>query len=189
MEGFIRTESWTSSEANGLESPRFALHQQVPCSASLMTESTSTEWTDEKRSLYLKSMEASFVNQLYDSWNFLGWSSKLSRQTHGTSSDQYKVLRGDRWKKINFEGPGFRLNKRDRSSCFMASPWVQHLRSGSKSRVLASCSHLQDNASSKEVSDQNFVDEEQGEKSSRECSSKKLKTVAVETPCNDEVIL
>ncbi|MBA0580632.1 hypothetical protein Gorai_022841 [Gossypium raimondii] len=149
MEGFIRTESWTSSEANGLESPRFALHQQVPCSESLMTESTSTEWTDEKHSLYLKSMEASFVNQLYDSWNFLGRSSKLSRQTHGTSSDQYKVLRGGRWKKINFERPGFRLNKRDRPSCFMASPWIQHLRSGSKSRVLASCSHLQDNVTSK----------------------------------------
>ncbi|MBA0850469.1 hypothetical protein Goshw_030129, partial [Gossypium schwendimanii] len=176
MEGFIRTESWTSSEANGLESSRFALHQQVPCSESLMTESTSTEWTDEKHSLYLKSMEASFVNQLYDSWNFLGRSSKLSRQTHGTSSDQYKVLRGGRWKKINFERPGFRLNKRDRSSCFMASPWIQHLRAGSKCRVLASCSHLQDNVSSKEVSDQNFVDEEQGKR-----------TVAVETPCNDEV--
>lgn len=27
----------------------------------------STEWTDEKHSLYLKSIEASFVNQLYDS--------------------------------------------------------------------------------------------------------------------------
>ncbi|KAK8313818.1 hypothetical protein V6Z11_D01G135800 [Gossypium hirsutum] len=90
----------------------------------------------------------------------------------------YKVLRGGRWQKINFERPGFRLNKRDRPSSFMASPWIQHLRSGSKSRVLASCSHLQDNVSSKEVSDQNFVDEEQGKKS-----------VAVETPCNDEVIL
>jgi hypothetical protein len=32
----------------------------------MMTESLSSDWTDEKHSLYLKSMEASFVNQLYD---------------------------------------------------------------------------------------------------------------------------
>jgi hypothetical protein len=29
-------------------------------------ESLSSDWTDEKHSLYLKSMEASFVDQLYD---------------------------------------------------------------------------------------------------------------------------
>lgn len=64
---------------------------------SLVTESTSTEWTDEKHSLYLKSMEGSFVNQLYDSMNFVGWNSqkeklrpgpKSSRQTHCNSFGQ-----------------------------------------------------------------------------------------------------
>ena len=58
---------------------------------------------------------------------------------------QFKVLRGGCWKKINFERPGFQLNKTDDSHCFVASPWIQHYRSGSKSRVLASC---RDNASS-----------------------------------------
>lgn len=156
---------------------------------SLVTESTSTEWTDEKHSLYLKSMEASFVNQLYDSMNFLGWNSqkeklsgsKSSRQRHCnicTSSGQvqdwslllywlplhslcrilftacsnlffqFKVLRGGSWKKINFERPGFQLNKTDGSHCFVASPWVQHFRSGSMSRVPASRS-VQGSASSK----------------------------------------
>ncbi|MBA0838516.1 hypothetical protein Goarm_004326, partial [Gossypium armourianum] len=280
---------------------------------SMMTESTSTEWTDEKHSLYLKSMEASFVNQLYDSMSFLGCNSKekspgskSSRKTrcissgqllvdvlrslgsvvcwcvrrqnlrkdkcgllrgwsapggrlekswnfcllraggplnmsgivpHGVLSPnsahrkvcelsvddtsktfserdgnpstimmgdclyslyailfyclfrsllQFKVLRGGGWKKINFERPVVQLNKRYCSHSFVASPWIQHFRSGSKSRVLASCS-LQDNASSKEVSDQNFVDEEQGEKARKGCSSpKKLKTRVTDASCNDQ---
>ncbi|KAK8512462.1 hypothetical protein V6N12_075041 [Hibiscus sabdariffa] len=190
MEGFRRTESWTSLEASSSESltrtmspGRFAQQQeeQVPSLDSLMTESTSTEWTNEKHNLYLKSMEASFVDQLYDSMDFLRCNSRKERfpgSTHRTSSGQFKVLRGGCWKKVNFETPGFRQNKRHSSSCFMASPWIQHFRLGSKSRVFASCSHLQDNASPKEVTDQNFVDAEQGEKTSSECSSKRLKTLA-----------
>ncbi|XVF36279.1 hypothetical protein REPUB_Repub19eG0044500 [Reevesia pubescens] len=182
MEGLGRIESRTSSDASTREltrenSPEFAHQEQIPSLDSLVTESISTEWTNEKHSLYLKSMEASFVNQLYESMNSLGWKSqkeklpgsKSSRQTHCTSSGQFKVLRGGCWKKINFGRPGFQLNRTDDSHHFVASPWIQHFRSGSKSRVLASCS-LQDSASSKEMSDQNFVDEEQGEKASSECN-------------------
>ncbi|XP_007017228.2 PREDICTED: uncharacterized protein LOC18591192 isoform X2 [Theobroma cacao] len=202
MEGFRRIESRTTSEASASEltrgrSPEFAHQEQSPSLDSLVTESTSTEWTDEKHSLYLKSMEASFVNQLYDSMNFLGWNSqkeklsgsKSSRQRHCnicTSSGQFKVLRGGSWKKINFERPGFQLNKTDGSHCFVASPWVQHFRSGSMSRVPASRS-VQGSASSKEVSDQNFEDEELGEKACSDCSSKKLKTL-VNDSCNDQVV-
>ncbi|MFQ6642154.1 hypothetical protein Gotur_017683, partial [Gossypium turneri] len=336
MEGFRGIESRTSSEASAPEltlqsSPELAHHEQNPTLDSMMTESTSTEWTDEKHSLYLKSMEASFVNQLYDSMSFLGCNSKekspgskSSRKTrcissgqtlcklhceelgdkipigttsldmlrglpapggrlekswkrqnlrkdkcgllrgwsapggrlekswnfcllraggplnmsgivpHGVLSPnsahrklsvddtsktfserdgnpstimmgdclyslyailfyclfrsllQFKVLRGGSWKKINFERPVVQLNKRYCSHSFVASPWIQHFRSGSKSRVLASCS-LQDNASSKEVSDQNFVDEEQGEKARKGCSSpKKLKTRVTDASCNDQ---
>ncbi|MBA0671426.1 hypothetical protein Goklo_007264, partial [Gossypium klotzschianum] len=278
MEGFRGIESRTSSEASAPEltlqsSPELAHHEQNPTLDSMMTESTSTEWTDEKHSLYLKSMEASFVNQLYDSMSFLGCNSKekspgskSSRKTRCISSGQlgdkipigttsldmlrglpapggrlekswkccllvcelsvddtsktfserdgnpstimmgdclyslyailfyclfrsllqFKVLRGGSWKKINFERPVVQLNKRYCSHSFVASPWIQHFRSGSKSRVLASCS-LQDNASSKEVSDQNFVDEEQGEKARKGCSSpKKLKTRVTDASCNDQ---
>ncbi|KAK8708042.1 hypothetical protein V6N13_059089 [Hibiscus sabdariffa] len=100
---------------------------------------------------------------------------------------QLKVLRGGCCWKINFEIPEFQLNKRDGSHSFVASPWIQHLRSGSSScGVLASCS-LQDHASSsKEVSDQNFVDKEQGEKTSGECSPKMLKTLVTDASCNDQ---
>ncbi|KAK8696282.1 hypothetical protein V6N13_001418 [Hibiscus sabdariffa] len=200
MESFRRIEPRTSSGASASEltpqrSPEFAHHGQNPSLDSLITESTSTEWTDEKHSLYLKSMEASFVNQLYDSMSSLGWNSKdkfpgskSSRKTNCISSGQFKVLRGGCWKKINFERPGFQLAKRDGSRSFVASPWIQHFRSGSTpSGVLASCS-LQDNASSKEVSDQNFVDEEQGEEISGECSPKKLKTLVTDASCNDQKI-
>ncbi|XVF64062.1 hypothetical protein PTKIN_Ptkin09bG0136900 [Pterospermum kingtungense] len=162
MEGFRRIESLSSSEASAPDQlscerpPEFAHQEQGPSLDYLVTESTAIEWTDEKHSLYLKSMEASFVNQLHDSMNFLGCNSqkekfpglKSSRQTHRTSTSQFKVLRGGCWKKINFERRGLQLNKKDDSCCFVASPWIQHFRSGSKSLALASSS-LQDSASSK----------------------------------------
>ncbi|GMI82634.1 hypothetical protein HRI_001932700 [Hibiscus trionum] len=177
MEGIRRIESMTISEASAPEltrhvSPRIAHQEQSPSLDSLVTESTtSTEWTDEKHSLYLKSMETSFVNQLYDSVNLLGSNSqkaklprpKSSRQKKCTSSGQFKVLRDGCWKKVDFERPGVQLLKTNDSHSFVASPWIQHFRSGSKSSVLASCS-FQDSASSKEMSDQNFVDEEKGER-------------------------
>ncbi|GMJ15354.1 cold regulated gene 27 [Hibiscus trionum] len=200
MEGFTRIESRTSSDASASEltpqrSPEFAHHGQNPSLDSLIKESTSTEWTDEKHSLYLKSMEASFVNQLYDSMSTLGWNSKeklpgskSSRKTHCISSGQFKVLRGGCWKKINFERPGFQLNKRDGSHSFVASPWIQHFRSGSSSCSVLAARSLQDHASSKEVSDQNFVDEEQGEKTSGECSTKKPETLVTDASCNDQVV-
>ena len=60
---------------------------------SLGRDSMSTEWTDEKHSLYLKSMEASFVDDLYNSFDLLGWRSqreqspdpKFSGQKHAST--------------------------------------------------------------------------------------------------------
>ena len=43
-----------------------------------LRESMSTEWTDEKHSLFLKSMEASFVNDLYNYFDSPRW--KLQRE-------------------------------------------------------------------------------------------------------------
>ncbi|MFQ6639575.1 hypothetical protein Gotur_016261 [Gossypium turneri] len=171
MEGINRIEPRRSLEASTSQ-----LTSVIFIWSSVVAESsTSTEWTDEKHSLYLNSMEASFINQLYDSVNLVGWNSqkeklerpKSSRQIHCTSSGQFKVLRGGCWKKINFERPGFQPNKTNGSRSFVGSPWIQQFRSGSKSCVLASSS-IQGNASTREVSDQNFVDEEKGEKASNE---------------------
>ncbi|KAI3821206.1 hypothetical protein L1987_08766 [Smallanthus sonchifolius] len=46
----------------------------------------STEWTDEKHSLYLKSMEASFVDQLYNSLDTRNW------QTENECSSDSRLL-------------------------------------------------------------------------------------------------
>ncbi|KAB2082639.1 hypothetical protein E1A91_A05G217000v1 [Gossypium mustelinum] len=170
MEGMNRIEPRRSLEASPSQ-----LTSVNYIWSSVVAETTSNEWTDEKHSLYLNSMEASFINQLYDSVNLVGWNSqkeklerpKSSRQIHCTSSGQFKVLRGGCWKKINFERPGFQPNKTNGSRSFVGSPCIQQFRSGSKSCVLASSS-LQGNASTREVSDQNFVDEEKGEKASNE---------------------
>jgi hypothetical protein len=52
-----------------------------------MIESMSSEWTDEKHKLYLKSMEASFVNQLYNSIDLLGWRSQKGRPVPNLSGE------------------------------------------------------------------------------------------------------
>lgn len=60
----------------------YNMHSQV-------TERTATEWTDAKHSLYLKSMEASFVSQLHNSLDLLGWNSESDNpdlaDTHSSS--------------------------------------------------------------------------------------------------------
>ncbi|KAF5468254.1 hypothetical protein F2P56_012420 [Juglans regia] len=122
---------------------------------NLVTESMSTEWTDEKHSLYLKSMEASFVNQLYDSTDSLGFC-RLSDSTYSrkkylntrTSSGQFKVLLGGHWKEINFDrAVELQLKKADGSKGLLASPWIRHFRSGCTPRVVASAD-LQNNVAS-----------------------------------------
>lgn len=57
----------------------------------LDTACVSTDWTDEKHSLYLKSMEASFVDQLYGSMGLLDQGAEnqnpldqRSRHRHGS---------------------------------------------------------------------------------------------------------
>ncbi|KAI4388622.1 hypothetical protein MLD38_000934 [Melastoma candidum] len=113
------------------------------------SESLSSEWTDEKHSQYLKSMEASFVNQLYDSMEVLGWrtdkeksADAQSRQHHNkciySPSGQFKVLRDGCWKKINFERPCPVSNTCAKSHVILKSPWIQHFRSASRPQVSAS---------------------------------------------------
>lgn len=58
------------------------LYQGTPAA----TETMSTEWTDEKHSMYLKSMEASFVNQLYNSMDTHGRHTLKGNLSHLKSS-------------------------------------------------------------------------------------------------------
>ncbi|THG21469.1 hypothetical protein TEA_001087 [Camellia sinensis var. sinensis] len=113
------------------------------------SESMSTEWTNEKHSLYLKSMEASFVNDLYNSFDLLGWrsqrqhssDSKLSGQKHAStrsSSGQFKVLRGGCWGKIDFERHESQLDKADGSGVLLANPWIRHFRPSFRHQIVTS---------------------------------------------------
>ncbi|CAK7347543.1 unnamed protein product [Dovyalis caffra] len=145
------TESQTSSETSGLtgyESGESA--QQVLSSESSwdspVIESMSSEWTDEKHNLYLKSMEASFVNQLYNSIDLLGWRSQkegsvpnLSAEVNcSTCTPSGQVLRRGSWQKINFRRPEPQQSSAMESRGFLTSPWIQHFRSASKPEGIAS---------------------------------------------------
>lgn len=106
-------------------------------------DSMSMEWTDEKHSLYLNSMEASFVDQLYSNkyhWKDLhSWSSRTQKHTNsqgiGTktvSSGQFKVLRRGCWEKINFEKAAKCHNDTETEPFILsANPWIQHFRAAS----------------------------------------------------------
>lgn len=108
------------------------------------TETMSTEWTDEKHSMYLKSMEASFVNQLYNSMDTHGRhtlkgnlshpkSSKKSQFNSRAASGQFKVLRAGCWQNIDF------VSKSDESRCdLLANPWILHFRSTCKPKDVES---------------------------------------------------
>ncbi|KAG8390012.1 hypothetical protein BUALT_Bualt01G0039000 [Buddleja alternifolia] len=101
------------------------------------TESKPTEWTDEKHSLYLNSMEATFVNQLYKSLDLIGRhsqkngpsgskSSKYNQTSTGAPSGQFKVLREGYWSKINFRRDEAEVNQEEESGVLIANPWIQH---------------------------------------------------------------
>ncbi|KAF8107766.1 hypothetical protein N665_0117s0036 [Sinapis alba] len=113
-------------------------------------EDTPTEWTDEKHSLYLKSMEASFVDQLYNSLGLLG-----SKDTVGPSrrfgnggkpsEEQFKVLRDGFWQKMNVRQPEYRHNGRHvrGSHEFLRSPWIKHYKPSPKTLTDKGSSELE----------------------------------------------
>ncbi|KAM7278933.1 hypothetical protein ACFE04_006067 [Oxalis oulophora] len=197
--GLRRSATRPSSESSELT--RDSVEQEETSSLDFpITQSISTEWTNEKHSLYLKSMEASFVNQLHNS---LDLGSK--------SSGQFKVLRHGTWQKLNFEKCDSQQNKVDKSHGFLSSPWIRHFKAVGKSHVgvppnpregsaklrgkkaiycgvadiRSNFSHFSHSdryhddmvSSDTEVSDQNFIDEQvEEEKTSSLCTSKKMKT-------------
>ncbi|KAJ6973906.1 cold-regulated protein 27-like isoform X2 [Populus alba x Populus x berolinensis] len=145
MDGYRGSESRTSSETSeltGYESGELA-QQDSPVIASM-----ASEWTDEKHNLYLKSMEASFVNQLHNSMDLLGWRSRkegsvpnLSREVNCrtcTPSGEFKVLRRGNWQKINFRRPESQISSAKESRGFLTSPWIQHFTSARKPEDVAS---------------------------------------------------
>ncbi|KAI8549917.1 hypothetical protein RHMOL_Rhmol06G0062400 [Rhododendron molle] len=118
------------------------------CQDSQARDSIPTEWTDEKHSLYLKSMEASFVNELYSSFDLLGWRSqrehssgpKLSGKKHASSrtSCQFKLLQSGCWGNINFARHESQLEKAEGTGVILANPWIRHFRSSQRKQLVIS---------------------------------------------------
>lgn len=165
MEGFRARETRSSSETSRLTSDDSVesveqeeeeeTTSQLKCEYQV-TEPTTTEWTDEKHSMYLKSMEASFVKQLYNSMDLLGWNSgkdnlsgkKSSQKMHvGTNSKsgQFKVLQSGCWQKVNFRKAEAQSVNVDGPHALQANPWIRHFRTGCRDQV-AEPSTLQENA-------------------------------------------
>ncbi|XP_010538123.1 PREDICTED: uncharacterized protein LOC104812575 isoform X2 [Tarenaya hassleriana] len=99
----------------------------------------STEWTDEKHSLYLKSMEATFVDQLYNSLGNLGsHCNKKNATDEGPSrqfcsiknsyQEQFKVHRAGFWQRMDVKQSEYCFNRSDACHEFLASPWIKHFR-------------------------------------------------------------
>ncbi|PSS17251.1 Homeobox protein like [Actinidia chinensis var. chinensis] len=206
-----------------------------------LRESMSTEWTDEKHSLFLKSMEASFVNDLYNYFDSPSWQSQRELSSDSNfagrkrahtcvSSNLYKVLRGGWWEKVNFERHKSRLDKADRF--LLANPWIQHFRPTCRQQIVtpprleeksefgsleevcvsrnteltsaALVTNLKPSplchsnscwydsvGSNKEVTDQNFVDEDiEGDNARRIRNSKRKKkrSDVASTSSNDQVV-
>ncbi|XP_010494250.1 PREDICTED: uncharacterized protein LOC104771429 isoform X2 [Camelina sativa] len=106
-------------------------------------EYMDTEWTNEKHSLYLKSMETSFVDQLYSSLGALGKKDNVSESTRFGSSgripsqEQFKVLHDGFWQKINVKQPEHRSNGRHGGGSheFLRSPWIKHYKPLVKTQI------------------------------------------------------
>lgn len=149
------------------------------------TEGMAPEWTDEKHGLFLKSMESTFVNQLYRSIEMFGLQSHKSsasrskslkqKQTSTRTSGQFKVLRDGFWSKVDFQKEDPEHDQREECKVPLSNPWIQRYRNskmqGNK-RCSASCakapltiptsslpsSSEEFNDTNIEVTDQNFND-------------------------------
>lgn len=193
---------------------------QISNPESLGSVAMRTDWTDEKHSLYLKSMETLFVDQLYNSLDLHGSRSqkdcsdhKSSKQMHVSTrvpSGQFKILRDGCWAKINFRRGESALNNVDESRDLSVNPWIRHFRSGrshqsvtnsslqgktavaATNRFLVSQPQLcryDSTDSNTEVTDQNFVNEDlEKEVASHTYNIKKMKTSAVVSSSNDQVV-
>lgn len=82
----------------------------------------SAGWTDERHTDYISSMEASFINRLYNHGN------NANKKDSGTNG--FKVLQGGArvWKKVEFERTDDCAQVGAKQS-LPANPWIQHFRS------------------------------------------------------------
>ncbi|XP_042046880.1 cold-regulated protein 27-like isoform X2 [Salvia splendens] len=161
--------------------------EQEETSKLVERELVAQEWTDEKHCLFLKSMESTFVNQLYKSIEMFGLQSYTSsslrskplkqKQTSTRTTGQFKVHRDGFWSKVDFQKDESEHDQREEGKVPFSSPWIQRYRN-SKIQATKRCpsssakaplatthtsnlspSRENDNGDNIEMSDQNFNDE------------------------------
>lgn len=177
--------------------------EQEECSVMESPKRESSEWTDEKHSLYLKSMEASFVDQLYNSLDMRSWQTQneclsdsvSSRKIQASTrypSGEFKVLQHGFWSRIDFKRENLVHNEANRPHFSSSNPWIQHFRNRNKHEATESLSpnekSLFISCSNTEVIDQNFVEEDSAvQKVITPCRKKRKSTSAPSGSNNDQV--
>lgn len=197
------TETETCSlafEMTGNDVLRSDFVEQEESSIMESQKKESSEWTNEKHSLYLKSIEASFVDQLYNS---LGMQNGQTRKTSSSNaisswkhhtSGQFKVLQGGGcWSKKKFIRENSQMKDSERSPVSSSNPWIQHFTNGNRTLSNANSQqnpvpesqfYQESGCSNTEVTDQNFVEELSIEKPNR----KRTRTTIVANSSNDQVV-
>lgn len=114
--------------------PKITCQNSRDSVSGLRTErSMSKEWTNERHSLFLDSMEASFVRRLhnheYDSVDKLGHHSRMDNLQ---DPNQFKMLQSGCWKKTNFEFSQPKTKAVDGRRALLDNQWIRHFRHGGK---------------------------------------------------------
>ncbi|CAM8939195.1 unnamed protein product [Rhodiola kirilowii] len=116
-----------------------------------------TEWTNETHSLYLKSIEASFVDQLYNNMGFPCFKpskkSFIEPKSHlhssvRTSAGQFKTLRGGHWQKISVGE--VQTEGHNAPTSLLSNPWIRHYRHSERYHLSSVCQE-KDAAIDKEI--------------------------------------
>ncbi|KVI06643.1 uncharacterized protein LOC112509870 [Cynara cardunculus var. scolymus] len=206
----VKQTCLVASEMTGNNVLRTDFVEQEESSIMGSQKKDSSEWTNEKHSLYLKSIEASFVDQLYNSLDIQSCHTQKtcssdaisSWKNNGNTSGQFKVLQAGRWSKKNFRRENSQLKDADKPHVSPGNPWIQHFTNGSRHGAVAFPT-LQERPSSTaislqspvpesqlhqdsaEVTDQNFVEDTSIH---RTHSRKRMRTCIAAHASNDQVV-
>ncbi|KAH9316020.1 hypothetical protein KI387_024647, partial [Taxus chinensis] len=125
---------WTNNSPNGEDC---TAHNSTSNSIAEMEESLDTAWTDEKHSSYLNSIEASFVEQMYEKkYRALDICGHTPKQNDSSDTDctesrpnfpsinKFKILQKGHWQKLNYNRAWHLGISTPRA--VMASPWIRH---------------------------------------------------------------
>ncbi|CAN0922309.1 Cold-regulated protein 27 [Linum grandiflorum] len=172
------------------------MRDQIVQGASMAKCMPTDQWTNEKHRVYLKSMESTFVDQLYGYMDLIPHPSDPNLMQQQQLESPISTASG---KKVYFQRPAQQQQQRrvnakvNDQGCLLKSPWIQHYRSARKPQTIVpsttpqhsdtlhssrpTCHHDTTNNYT-EMSDQNFVDEDsdESEKATSTCiSSKRVK--------------